>query len=138
MHVILDLILTILTGQDQQEVYPSFDAVPVRNKPKALFSVVTPVSMQIEQPFPYGVTAASQKAYPFSGVYQVSVLIPITEALDTAWDYFHTVTVPRMETLGSILCDVMPPHADAKLNRVVMEGRFRLCGVYVEEVNAET
>lgn len=133
MQVILDLILQTLRGQDVQEVYPAFDAVPIRDKSKALFSVVTPESVQIEQPFPYGLNETVLKGYPFSAVYLISVLIPADEPLESAENFLYSVVVPRMESIGSVLCEVLPAHADAVKERVVLEGRFRLRGLYVEE-----
>ena len=130
MQALIDLILSRLRGQDQTEVYPSFDAVPVSKKSDALFVVVTPESLQMDEPFPDGVSGA----VPFAAVVKVSVLIPMTTAMETAEDYFWDVVVPRMKTISKMPFAVTPAHVDVKLGRVVMDGKFRFNGVYLEEV----
>ena len=87
MQELFEQILTVLRGEDHQEIYPSFDAVPVSRKSTALFTVVAPESLQIEPVIPVGLERAALLAYPFSAVYKVSVLIPMTEPLDTAEDF---------------------------------------------------
>ncbi len=133
MEGLLAYVLGILRGEDEQEIYPSFDAVPVRDKSRTLFAVVSPKSVQIEPVFPAGLDSTAVKAYPATAVFQVSVLIPVSEPLETAQAYYDTVILPRMETAGAVLCDVRPPCADDKLGRVVMQGDFRLRCLFVEE-----
>jgi hypothetical protein len=132
MQNLLAYILNVLRGEDHQEVYPSFDAVPVSRKSTALFTVVSPESVQIEPVIPVGLEGTAVLAYPFSAVYKVSVLIPMTQPLGTAENYFYNVILPRMESVGSTLCDVLPAHADAALGRVVMQGKFRLRCLFAE------
>ena len=132
MTNLLAYILNALRGDDHQEVYPSFDAVPVSRKSTALFTVVAPESVQIEPVIPVGLERAALLAYPFSAVYKVSVLIPMTQPLATAENYFYNTILPRMESVGSTLCDVLPAHVDAALGKVVMQGKFRLRCLYTE------
>lgn len=129
VQALFDEILRRFKGDDLREVYPSFDAVPVSRKSDALFTVIQPESVQLDAPFPDG----SSGAFPFSAVYLVSVLIPMTVPLSRAEDFFYDAALPRMESLGSVLCEVRPAHMDVKLGRVVMEGRFRLRGVFLGE-----
>lgn len=132
MQDLLTHVLSALRDSDLKEVYPSFDAVPVSRKSSALFTVITQESIQIEPCFPYGLTDIFRKAYPFSAVFKVSVLVPMSQPLETAEDYFYHDVAPVMETLGSTLCDVLPPHVDAALGRIVMEARYRARGVFME------
>lgn len=132
MQQLLETILTVLRGEDQLEIYPSFDAVPVSRKSTAMFTVAAPVSIRIEPAFPGGVGTAVRGVFPFTAVYQISVLIPMTQPLQTAEDFFYSVIVPRMESVGSTLCEVLPAHADAALGRVVMQGKFQLGGIFLE------
>lgn len=135
MQALFEEILRRFRGEDLREVYPSFDAVPISRKSDVLFTVIRPESVQLDAPFPDG----NGGACPFSAVYAVSVLVPMTSPLSRAEDFFYEKALPRMEELGSVLCEVRPAHVDVKLGRVVMEGRFRLRGVYLgEEVAACT
>jgi hypothetical protein len=132
MQDLFDHILDVLRGEDQQEIYPSFDAVPVSRKSTMLFTVVSLDSVQLEPEFPGGITSIMTGAFPFTAVFQISVLVPMSQPLETAEDHFYTVILPRMESAGSTLCDVLPAHTDAALGRIVMEGRFRLRGILLE------
>ena len=132
MEDLLDHVLEVFRGEDLREVYPSFDAVPVTKKSSAMFTVIALESMQIEPKYPHGLTGQYTGAYPFSAVFKVSVLIPMTEPLDTAEDFFYGTAVPRMELAGNALCDALPARVDAALGRIVKEGRFRMRGLYVE------
>lgn len=129
MQALFDLILRRLRGSDQTEVYPSFDAVPVSKKSAALFTVVSPESVQLDAPFADGQSGART----FTAIVTVSVLVPMTSPLETAEDQFYDVLLPRMDTLGCVLCEVRPAHVDIKLGRIVMEGKFRISGVYLTE-----
>ena len=59
MEGLLAYVLGILRGEDEQEIYPSFDAVPVRDKSRTLFAVVSPQSVQIEPVFPAGLDSTA-------------------------------------------------------------------------------
>lgn len=132
MQELFAQILAVLRGEDHQEIYPSFDAVPVSRKSTKLFTVVSPESVQLEPVIPAGLESTAGNACPASAVYRVSVLIPMTQPLETAEEYFDTVILPRMESIGSTLCDVLPPQVDAALGRVVMQGKFRLRCLFLE------
>ena len=122
-------ILRRVKGGTLTEVYPSFDAVPVSKKSNTCFTVIAPESVQLDAPFPVG----NGNAYSFSAVFAVYVLIPMTQPLESADDLFYGTILPRMETLGCVLCETEPAHADIRLNRVVTKGKFRLRGVSVGE-----
>ena len=77
MQELFEAVLTALRGEDLREVYPSFDAVPFERKSDRLFTVLMPESVQLDAPFPHG----EQGALPFSAVYRLSVLIPMTSPL---------------------------------------------------------
>lgn len=129
---LLDEILSRLRNGGVREVYPSFDAVPFSRKSKECVTIVSTESVQLEAPFPDG----DAGVYPFTAVYRVSVLIPTDLPLRRAEDLFYETIVPQMESFGSVLCEAKTAHVDAVLGRVVMEGRFRLRGLWLGEVSA--
>jgi hypothetical protein len=130
LEELLDAVWEQFRGESLKNVYKSFDAVPVSRKSKEMFIVLGVDSMQIGEAFPDGRAGACA----FSAVFRVSVLIPTSQPLEIAEEYFYSVAVPRMEEMGCVLCEVLPPKADAMLDRVVMAGKFRLGGVYLREV----
>ena len=123
-------IMERFCGGELREVYPSFDAVPFDRKSDRLFTVLAPESVQFDAPFPQG---GEKGALPFSLVCKVSVLTPMQAPVSVAEAFFYTTVLPRMEALGSVLCEVAPPQVDIRLGRVVLEGKFRLRGVYFGE-----
>ncbi len=132
MQALFDEILRRLRGVDYTEVYPSFDAVPVGKKSADLFTVLTAETIKLDAPFPEG----GRIFCPFSAVFTVSVLVPMTAPLETAEDHFYDKLLPRMKGLGCVLCEVRAARVDVKLGRVIMDGRFTVRGLTMEEVSA--
>ncbi|MBQ4465389.1 MAG: hypothetical protein II916_05450 [Oscillospiraceae bacterium] len=132
MQVLFDEILRRLRGSDQTEVYPSFDAVPVGKKSAALFTVLTAESVKLGTPFPEGACVCC----PFSAVFTVSVLVPMTSPLETAEDHFYDRLLPRMRGIGCVLCEVRAARVDVKLGRIIMDARFTVSGISMEVVSA--
>ena len=133
MRALFDEVIARIRAGGVQQVYPSFDAVPVMKKSNVLFAVVEPKRVQMNTPFADG----SRGAVPFTAEYAVHLLIPMTQPLQTAENVFYERVLPSLSPMGSVLCEVVPAHADVKLGRVVMEARFRQRGVYLREEAGE-
>ena len=129
MQALFEQVIARLRAGGLRQVYPSFDAVPVRKKSDTLFAVVEPRQVQMDAPFADG----SHGAVPFTAIYSVHLLIPMTQPIETAEDVFYGTVLPSLAPMGCVLCEVVPAHADVKLSRVVMEARFRQRGVYLRE-----
>ncbi len=128
MRCLFEEVLTRLRGDDLRDVYAAFDAVPYRTKPKKLMTVLSEETVQIDAPFP----GEDAGIYPFEAVFRVSVLIPMEMPLEQAEEFFRETVIPRMEALGSVSCDMKPAAVDKTLERVVLEGTFRMKGIYLD------
>ena len=129
VQALFEQVIARIRAGGLREVYPSFDAVPVSKKSSTLFAVVEPKQVQMDAPFADG----SRGAVPFTAVYSIHLLIPMTQPLETAEDVFYGTVLPSLAPMGCVLCEVVPAHVDVKLGRVVMEAKCRQRGVYLRE-----
>ena len=128
MRSLFEEVLSRFRGDDLRDVYAGFDAVPYRTKPRGLITVISEETVQIDAPFP----GEDAGIYPFEAVFKVSVLIPMSMPLENAEDFFRETVIPRMEAMGSVPCEIKPAKTDRTLGRVVLEGTFRMKGIYLD------
>lgn len=133
MRELLDGVIAALRTVCGREVYPAFDAVPLPKKSDRLFTVAELRRVQFDAPFPVG----ESPVHPFTAEVRISVLVPMDSPVSRAEDCFYGKILPVMDTLGAVLCEVQPALADARLQRVVLAGSFRLRGIWLMEEGAE-
>ncbi len=126
MDEICQMLLARLKNAGIPEVYPAFDAVPVRCKSHALFTVLTLRGMQFGDAYPCEAGAV----YPFTADVRADLLAPMTADAQDLVRHFLAVTVPAM--LGTdclfLRFDAGMPQVDVKLQKMVYGGEFRLHG----------
>lgn len=133
MEALRNQIIAVLqSDDDDMEVYPSFDSIPVSQKSKTLFTVVSMQTFQLGQPFPDGQSGIA----PFTADFQVSLLAPMTTKESELMEVFYTVILPRMQLSGCMLYSTTlhTPEIDLKLQKLVYHAVFRLRGLYLPDM----
>lgn len=130
MNAIHEIALQAVKGEDLKEVYPSFDSVPVIRKSSRLFTVVGMEKIQTQNVIP----DSQNGVVPFIAVFRVSVLGDFKNPLSLSEDFFFQSVFPRMTSIGAVLCEILPPSADSRLQKTVFSGLFSVGGFLSEEV----
>lgn len=136
MDEICQTLLARLKNAGIPEVYPAFDAVPLKAKSAALFTVLSIRNMQCGEGYP----AEGGAVYPFTADVRADLLAPMTADAQELLQYFFVHIVPAM--LGAdCLClrfDAGMPKVDVKMQKMVFGGEFRLNGAFYVSETEET
>lgn len=130
-NLVQELIAVLKTSDDNFEIYPSFDAVPVREKSAKLFVVLSAETVRLQCSAREPVRTISS----FTADLRVSVLVPMTTPSEHVLEFFYGTIVPRMHRTGCQLTSMQmdAPKADTRLQKLVYSGLFRLRGLYLPE-----
>ncbi|MDE6087417.1 MAG: hypothetical protein K2G25_03430 [Oscillospiraceae bacterium] len=135
MESLIQELMTILKADDTNfQVYPSFDAVPVREKSRQLFVVLAPETVKLN----CCAREVTRTISSFTADFRVSVLVPMTTPSEHVLEFFYSKIVPRMHRVGCHLESMQMdnPKADTRLQKLVYSGLFRLRGLYLPETPA--
>lgn len=136
MHEISQMLLERLKNAGIPEIYPAFDAVPLRQKSSSLFTVLSVSRIECKEGFP----VQGGAAYPFTAQIRADLLAPMTADAQSMQTYFFAEIVPAM--LGAdclfLRLDAGSPKTDLQLQKVVFGGEFRLNGVFYVTETEET
>lgn len=132
MNEIRDIVLRAVKGDDLKEVYPSFDAVPVIRKSPRFFTVVGLEKIQTQSVIP----DSQNGVIPFTAVFRICVLADFQRPLNLSEDFLFQVIFPRVKSVGGVLCEILPPSADNRLQKTVTAGLFSFRGFYSQEVDS--
>lgn len=135
MESLTQELIAILKADDTDfQVYPSFDAVPVREKSRQLFVVLAPETIRLN----CCTRESARTISSFTADFRVSVLVPMTTPSEHVLEFFCSRIVPRMHRIGCHLesMQMENPKADTRLQKLVYSGLFRLRGLYLPETPA--
>ncbi len=130
MNAVFDAVFQAVKGDDLKQVYPSFDAVPVVKKSSQLFTVVGFEQFQTEPIIPDG----GNGVIPFTAVFRISVLGDFQSPLRKSEDFLFQVLLPRVSSIGGVVCEILPATTDMKLQKTVVSALVRVNGFYSEGV----
>ncbi|MDE5768487.1 MAG: hypothetical protein K2H82_03800 [Oscillospiraceae bacterium] len=132
MESLIQELIAILKADDLNfQVYPSFDAIPVREKSRQLFVVLAPETIKLN----CCAREITRTISSFTADFRVSVLVPMTTPSEHVLEFFYSKIVPRMHRAGCHLESMQTdaPKADTRLQKLVYSGLFRLRGLYLPE-----
>ena len=138
MNELLAMLLNLLKNQDDYpffEVCSAFDAVPVAQKSKKLFVVVSPECFQLHPAFADGASGIA----PFTATFRISVLAPAVTPSDKLLEFFYSVLVPVLHSANCFLSEMQSDalKTDSKLQKLVYSASFRLKGIYVPDTDTQ-
>ncbi len=109
-------------------VYPSFDAVPLAEKPRELFSVLEMGDVSFSQ----AAVTGEGLCYPFEAVISVRLLAPAHADFRQMMQCFYESVLPAVVSTGGTFDEIrtQAPYLDLKLRRMVFGGTFTLRGTY--------
>lgn len=127
LRTVLDRISQELENSGAENIYTSFDYIPIEKKGKDIFVVAGVENYESSAP----IYSEYSIFLPFKSAASISLIAPQSTPMVKLYDYFDSIILPALKNMNSLTCSLsdVSMKNDTNINRMVLKARFRVSGI---------